>query len=97
MVSPVWILWIMSAKFTACGGNSLSAGTVAFFRLPASFWLGLWHSTHCSIWLRFSPCTERRLWHWLQLLILTTVRRGCTGVPSTEKLKTTFLAPLVTL
>src|ERR1035441_836237 len=59
MVTPVWILWIIRAKLTDWGGRALSDATVAFGRCEASFSLGLWHSTHISIWLRFSPCSER--------------------------------------
>src|ERR1039458_1516662 len=53
MVSPVWILWIMRAKLTDWGGSALSEATVAALRVEASFSLGLWQSTHISIWLRF--------------------------------------------
>src|ERR1035438_6385780 len=59
MVSPVWILWIMREKLTDWGGSALSEATVAALRVEASFSLGLWQSTHISIWLRFSPWRER--------------------------------------
>src|SRR5438045_9702024 len=58
---------------------------------------GLWQSTHCSIWLRFSPCRERRAWQLLQFFSATTVRRGVTFDPSTEKLTTLLSAPYCTV
>src|SRR5438270_9418969 len=91
--SPVWILWTMSAKLMACGGCALSAGTVATTRRAASFSLGLWQRTHCSIWLRFSPCSEREEWQPLHLAISTTFRRASTTEPSTAKYFTLLMAP----
>jgi hypothetical protein len=43
------------------------------------------------------PCSESWTWQALQLLSWTTVRRGATVEPSTEKYITGFTAPSVTL
>src|SRR5581483_9792117 len=80
-------------KLTDCSGVVLSAATCAAVLNARSFSLGLWHSTHISIWFRFSPCSDNREWHWLHLSMLTTVRRGVTGEPSTEKYVTLLVPP----
>src|SRR5689334_18729847 len=83
----------MSAKFTDWFGLAFSEASVVVGRRAPSFSLGLWQSTHCSIWLRFSPWSERNAWHWLHFATATTVRRGATGEPSTEKFTTLLTAP----
>src|SRR4051812_8978351 len=60
----------------------------------ALLWLlGLWHRMQYSVLLRFSPCMERRVWHWLHLVISTTWRRLTIGLPSVEKYITLLSAP----
>ena len=63
MFSPKWILWTITRK---------SIGTAA---APVVALLGLWQRTHYSVWLRFSPWSARRVWHWLHLAMSTTWRR----------------------
>src|SRR6185369_13720519 len=74
-------------------GCALSAGLVATTRRTPSFSLGLWHSTHCSIWLRFSPWSDRLLWQPLHLAMSTTLLFLFNDAATTEKLKTLFMAP----
>src|SRR5947207_11380467 len=83
----------MRAKLTAWAGAVLSAATVAEPRRPISVSLGLWQRTHCSTWLRFSPCRERKEWQPLHLAVSTTLRRGSTTDPSTEKYLIWLMAP----
>src|SRR6266446_1071747 len=59
-------------------------------RTGESVCVGLWHSTHCEIWLRLFPCGLRKVWHLLQLAMSTTLRRGATADPSTEKSRVLF-------
>src|SRR5580692_5613355 len=84
-------------KLIPCGGAALSAATVAVARILASVFDGLWQNTQYSVLLRRPPCSESATWQLLQLLRATTVRRGCTGEPSTEKLTTGFGAPTSTV
>ena len=65
--------------------------------LLASVFEGLWHNTQYSVLLRKPPCNESATWQVLQLLSATTVRRGSTAEPSTEKFTTGFVAASVTL
>src|SRR5581483_4814250 len=81
------------AKLTPCGGLAFSVASVAEERRPLSVSLGLWHSTHISIWFRFSPWSDRNEWQPLHLAMSTTCRRGLTGEPSTEKYFTLLMAP----
>src|SRR5271168_4658377 len=76
-----------------CAGAVLSDATVAVARVLASVLDGLWHITQYSVLLRRPPWSDRATWQLLQLARATTVRRGCTGEPSTEKLTTGFAAP----
>src|SRR5580698_4461007 len=55
-----------------CGGNVLSAATVAMARVVASVFEGLWHSTQYSVLLRRLPCSDRETWQALQLASATT-------------------------
>src|ERR1700691_6321800 len=90
--------WTNKLKLMPCGGNALSAATTALGRWLISVFDGLWHSTQYSVLLRRLPCSESATWQALQLLSATTVRRGVTGEPSTEKFTTGFgSAPSVTL
>src|SRR5689334_17759620 len=74
-----------------------SAGSLVKGRTGESSMDGLWQSTHCSIWLRFSPCSDSRAWQLLQFFTATTVRRGVIFDPSTEKLNTLLSAPYDTV
>src|SRR5580658_4177066 len=81
-----WNGWVRSDTTTALG------------RCEKSVSDGLWHSTQYSGLLRRLPCSESETWQALQLVSATTVRRGVTGEPSTEKFTTGFgLAPTETL
>ena len=80
-------------KLMPWAGAALSDATVAVARVLASVFDGLWHSTQYSVLLRRPPCSESATWQLLQLLERTTVRRGATAEPSTEKLTTGFMAP----
>src|SRR5215470_392873 len=90
------MLWIMYAKFTDRGGSAFCTGSCVCGRVGESSADGLWQSTHCSIWLRFSPWIDSRAWQLLQFFNATTVRRAVTGDPSTEKLMTLLSAPYCT-
>src|ERR1700679_3470922 len=83
-------------KLIPCGGAALSAATVAVARVVASVFDGLWHITQYRVLLRSVPCRESATWDVLQLLSATTVRRVCTGEPSTEKFVTGLDAPYST-
>src|ERR1700722_4683487 len=76
-----------------CAGWVWYDATTAVGRVLASVFDGLWHSTQYSVLLRRPPCSIRSTWQLLQLLSATTVRRGATAEPSTEKLTTGFWAP----
>src|ERR1700722_19432928 len=80
-------------KLMPWGSSFLSEATTALGRWLASVFDGLWHSTQYSLLLRRPPCNIRSTWQLLQLLSATTVRRGATAEPSTEKLTTGFWAP----
>src|ERR1039457_2874708 len=80
-----------------CGGCFWYDATTAVARVLASVFDGLWHSTQYSVLLRSPPCSESATWQPLQLLRATTVRRGVTAEPSTEKFTTGFVAASVTL
>src|SRR5271165_1242988 len=84
---------ISRLKLMPWGGSALSAATVAAARMEASVLDGLWHNTQYSVLLRRVPCTDNATWHWLQLARATTVRRGATVEPSTEKYTTLLGAP----
>jgi hypothetical protein len=55
------------------------------------------HRRGCPNRAQKGPASESATWQLLQLLSATTVRRGVTGEPSTEKFTTGFGAPSVTV
>src|SRR5271165_3367776 len=87
----------MSAMLMPCGGSVLSDGTTLVGRVAKSESLGLWQRTQYCGSLRSTLCTCRYAWHSLQVALVTTVRRGCTADPSTEKYATWFGVPLATV